>query len=396
MRVCFVSRRYFPAISGMSVYAHNLLRELVALGHEVTMISQDRGDAAGTAVYGGGPPPAVPCVRVIGREALGEQAGGDFERDVDDLIEQVLSSGPYDIVHAQYGYPTGLAALEAARRLGLPCVVSIQGGDGHWVGSCCQTHLDAMRIVCEQANAVLIGCASFRDEVVERLDVSPERFTLVPGAVDVERLTPQTHQGGQTPLMRPRLLYHGRVDRRKGILDLLEALPDEMELVVSGIGPDLEPARAAAAGRPVRFLGQIDYDDVPAVYGEGDVFVSPTYAEGFSNTVLEAMASGLPIVSTTAVGVVDCLRDGENGLLVEPGDVPALAAALERITTDAPLRDRLRATALEEVRRTYAWPQVAGQIAAEYARVAGSTPAPGWELPRAVLPCRFRDAPHLL
>ena len=73
MRICFLSRRFFPAISGMSVYAANLLRELVQAGHDVTMISQYRGDAFGTAVYGGGPPPPVPGVRVIGLEQRGEQ-----------------------------------------------------------------------------------------------------------------------------------------------------------------------------------------------------------------------------------------------------------------------------------------------------------------------------------
>ncbi len=410
MRICFVSRRYFPAVSGMSVYAANLLRELVAQGHEVTMVSQYRGDAAGTAVYGGGPPPPVPGVRVIGREALGEQSGGDFERDLDDLVDQVLASGPYDLVHAQYGYPTGLAGMEAARRLGIPCVVSIQGGDGHWVGSCCDTHLEAMRIVCEHASSLIIGCDSFRDEVVERLGVAPELFTIVPGAVDTERFAQELRRNGSfsagsgtaqelptnaQEVRKPTLLYHGRVDRRKGILDLLEALPKDQELVVSGIGPDYEPARERA-GANVRFLGQIDYDDVPAVYGEGDVFVSPTYAEGFSNTVLEAMAAGLPIVSTNAVGVVDCLRHEENALLHEPGDVEGLKAALARMTGDAELRERLRANALEEVRATYAWPRVAAQIEAEYERVQDSTPSADWEVPRAVLPCRFRDAPHLL
>jgi hypothetical protein len=90
MRVCFVSRRFFPAISGMSVYALNLLRELVAAGHDVTMISQYRGDAFGKRVYGGGPPPAVPGVRVVGLEQLGEQDGGDFERDVDGLVAAIV------------------------------------------------------------------------------------------------------------------------------------------------------------------------------------------------------------------------------------------------------------------------------------------------------------------
>ena len=66
----------------MSVYAQNLLEQLVAAGHDVTMVSQYRGDPLGTRVYGGGPPPPVPGVKVIGLEQRGEQDGGDFERDI--------------------------------------------------------------------------------------------------------------------------------------------------------------------------------------------------------------------------------------------------------------------------------------------------------------------------
>jgi hypothetical protein len=117
VRICFVSRRFFPAISGMSIYAINLLRELVAAGHDVTMVSQYYGDPACRAVYGGGPPPPVPGVRVIGLEALGEQDGGDFERDIDSMVFTMMREHgrqPFDILHAQYGYPTGWATLLAA------------------------------------------------------------------------------------------------------------------------------------------------------------------------------------------------------------------------------------------------------------------------------------------
>ena len=404
MRICFVSRRFFPAISGMSVYALNLLRELVAAGHDVTMISQYRGDAFGKRVYGGGPPPAVPGVRVIGLEQLGEQDGGDFERDVDAMVAAVLAehaTAPFDVLHAQYGYPCGWAVLEASRRTGAPNVVSIQGGDGHWVGSCCETHRLAMTRVLDHANAVLIGCDSFRDEVVGRLGTDPARFTIVPGAVDTTRFTP----GPTLPDTPPVMLYHGRVDARKGVLDLLDAARqlretgDGFRLLISGIGPTFDET-AAMIGRlglqdQVEMTGYIDYDRVPEMYRRAHIFASPTYAEGFSNTILEAMAARLAVVSCRSVGVVDCIRDGENGLLTEPGDRAGLADALRRVLRDAGLRRRLADAALEECRAVYSWTKVGRQIMDVYAAVAGRAPQP-FDSALPITPCRFRAEPHLL
>jgi glycosyltransferase involved in cell wall biosynthesis len=407
LRICFVSRRYFPAISGMSVYAQNLLRELVAAGHDVTMISQYRGDAFGTRVYGGGPPPPVPGVTVIGLEQIGEQTNGDFERDIDTMVATIRAEhakAPFDILHAQYGYPTGWATQLAAKAIGVPTVVSIQGGDGHWVGSCCETHRVAMCEVLAHANALLIGGASFVAEVCDRLGSDPARFTIVPGAVDTSRFTPGPgdHAG---PV---RLFYHGRVDRRKGVLDFIDALGlmrgqgVPFEAVISGIGPDVDSSKARAAElnfseAEIRFTGYADYDTVPDLYRHADVFVSPTYAEGFSNTILEAMAAGLAVVSTHSVGVSDCLRDGENGLMVQPGDVPALAQALTRVIEDRTLRERLARDGLEECRRVYSWGAVGRQIMDVYGAVAGSRPATDFsgDLPHDPT-CRFRAEPHLL
>jgi glycogen synthase len=402
MRICFVSRRFFPAISGMSIYAINLLRQLVAAGHDVTMVSQFYGDPERARVYGGGPPPPVPGVKVIGLEALGEQADGDFEADIDAIVRTIAAehaAAPFDILHAQYGYPTGWATLLAAQQLGLPCVVSIQGGDGHWVGSCCDTHRIAMERVLDHANALLIGGLSFAREVHERLGTPIDRFTIVPGAVDTDRFTP-----GPAVTDGPvRLFYHGRVDRRKGVLDMLHALPrvaGDWRCTISGIGPDYEPARALTAelglSDRVTFTGYADYVDVPALYRNHDVFVSPTYAEGFSNTILEAMASRHAVLSCRSVGVVDCIRDGENGLLVEAGDIPAQAAALSRLVTDASRRTRLADAALNECRRVYSWHAVGAQIMGIYEAMRAAAPPAGVAPDIAITPCRFRAEPHLL
>jgi glycogen(starch) synthase len=409
MRVCFISRRFFPAISGMSVYAINLLRDLVKAGHDVTMISQYRGDPFGMSVYGGGPPPPVPGVRVIGLKALGEQAGGDFERDIDRMVETIVAEHarqPFDMLHAQYGYPNGWAALLASARLGVPNVVSIQGGDGHWVGSCCDTHFQALRRVLDHANALLIGGESFIDEVTGRMGVDRARFTIVPGAVDTARFAPPRREPGlaANPV---RLLYYGRVDRRKGVLDFLDALAAlrrravPFEATISGVGPDVDASREKAEDLElspdwVRLTGYADYEAVPDLYRKADVFVSPTHAEGFSNTILEAMASGLPVVSCRSVGVVDCLRDGENGLLTEPGDVAGLTDALERIITDGALRQRIARTALDECRRIYSWEMAGRQIMGVYVDVAGKKPDVAFARDLPLVDCRFRAEPHLL
>ncbi len=400
MRVCLVSRRYWPAVSGMSVYAENLLRELVALGVEVVLVGQYRDDAAGTRVYGGGPPVRVPDgVRAVGVPSRGEAVDpADFEGDTAALVQTVRdlhAEQPFDVLHAQYGYPPGLAVLQAGAELGLPSVVSIQGGDGHWVGTCCSTHKAAITTVLDRSSAVLIGSASFRDEVVGHHGTDPARFRIVPGATDTQRFTPGPAGALQDP---PVLLFHGRVDRRKGVLDLLDALDlldRPVRLVVSGIGPDLDAVRERADERVV-LTGYTDPDGAPAVYAAADVFVSPTYSEGFSNTILEAMASGLPVVSTDSVGVVDCVRDGENGLLHAPGDVAGLARCLTRLLDDATLRRRLAATALEEVRRLYSWPVLARAVADVYDEVRGTRSPAVPPLPPPDLSCRFRAAPHLL
>ncbi|RZK75718.1 MAG: glycosyltransferase, partial [Methylobacterium sp.] len=194
----------------------------------------------------------------------------------------------------------------------------------------------------------------------------------------------------------------------KGVLDFINALAILREqgtpfaATISGIGPDVDPAQALAtdlafAPRDIAFTGYAEYGHVPDLYRRADVFVSPTYAEGFSNTILEAMAAGLAVVSCHAVGVSDCLRDGENGLMVDPGDVQALAAALTRVVTDAELRRGLATAGLEECRRVYSWSAVGRQIMEVYGRVQHERPATDFSIDLPDDPtCRFRAEPHLL
>ena len=434
MRICFISRRYFPAVSGMSVYARNMTKALAERGHEVVMISQYREDPTGVEVYGGGPPPDEPWMDVHGLRSVGEEQGSardngyvtddtdtavlavaDFEEDLRTMVAKAVAlhaEAPFDVVHAQYAYPTGLAAMEVSRRLGIPNVVSIQGGDGHWVGLCCDTHHDAMQAVLNHSMGLIIGCDSFRDEVVENHGTAPGRFTIIPGATNTEMFKPTQPPG---TLRQPTtLLYHGRVDSRKGSLDFIRVgknLIDEgfdLRLVVSGIGPDFKETQALAEELGMQdrvdFPGEAAYADAHRRYALGDIFLSPTYAEGFSNTILEAMACGLPIVSTNSVGVVDCITNDVNGLLVEPGDVAACTDATRRLLTDDALRVRLAERAYRDVQEKYSWPVVAKQIETLYTDLSDQLVDTTWTsiidvdlaVADADLSCRFRTAPQLL
>nr|WP_217809841.1 glycosyltransferase family 4 protein [Micromonospora sp. NBS 11-29] len=319
-----------------------------------------------------------------------------------DTVLRLHARRPFDVLHAQYAYPNGLAVLRAARAAGLPAVVSVQGGDGHWVGTCCDTHRLLVRAVFAHAPALLIGSASFAAEVCQRHDLDPGRFTVVPGATDTGRFTPSRPFGELSD--PPALLYHGRVDARKGVLDLLDAVAKlradatRVRLLISGIGPDVDAttARIAELGLAgdVDLLGAVPYERAHQVYARGDIFVSPTYAEGFSNTILEAMASGLPVVSTDVVGVRDCVRPEDNGLLVPAGDPAALAGAVRRLLDDADLRERLATRAHHDVVRKWSWPVIAHRITAVYDGLDATVP----EIadPPPDLACRFRAAPHLL
>ncbi len=196
----------------------------------------------------------------------------------------------------------------------------------------------------------------------------------MPGATNVDQFTPAREVGALRQSVR--LLYHGRVDRRKGVLDFIRAghqllaTGERVRLLVSGIGPDVLPARELvqelAMTEHTDFSGAVPYIEAARAYERGDVFISPTYAEGFSNTILEAMASGLPIVSTRSVGVINCLTDGLNAALVEPGDVDGLAQAIRRMIHDDAYRTRLAQQAYDDVLTKYSWPVVAEQLEGIY------------------------------
>jgi glycosyltransferase involved in cell wall biosynthesis len=159
---------------------------------------------------------------------------------------------------------------------------------------------------------------------------------------------------------RPMILFVSRLMAEKGVFDLVHALAlvnrqTTCRLVLAGDGPDATRVRALVAdlnvGSSVELVGHVDDDKLTRLYAAADIFALPTsWAEGFPTVILEAMAAGLPIVTTKWRGPADHLAEGEHALFVPPNDPDALAASLLRLLRDRELCRRMSAANRKKVR----------------------------------------------
>src|SRR5512134_1741869 len=180
-------------------------------------------------------------------------------------------------------------------------------------------------------------------------------------------------EGGPWLLTVARLVPHKGVDVALEALALLAPSHPGLRYAVAGEGPDRErlEARAAelAVADRVRFLGAVPEDLLPGLYAAADLYVGLSReegreVEGFGISFVEASATGLPVVAGRAGGVPDAVRDGETGILVEPRDVAAAAAAIQRILDDPALARRLGETGRRAAETMYNWDRVARTIRA--------------------------------
>ncbi|HLL61535.1 MAG TPA: glycosyltransferase family 4 protein [Propionibacteriaceae bacterium] len=207
----------------------------------------------------------------------------------------------------------------------------------------------------------------------------------VDNAIDVAAFTPT--RPDRTP---PTVLFVGVVCRRKGTLQLARAarrlrergLTEWHLVVVGGQGPTPEPeyaeivAEFRAAGLADSLVGPEHGPQVRDRLRDADIFVLPSFLEGQPIAIIEAMAAGVPVVSTTVGAIPDLVRDGIEGRVVEPGDVDALAAALAELITQPDLRARMGAATRERAEAAHSLPQLSRSLSGLYATVLGRSELP--------------------
>ena len=224
-----------------------------------------------------------------------------------------------------------------------------------------------------------VFCLNTQDRayITERFAVAPERITrMFPGADPVFAAAAASRDYGRAE----RLLFAGTWRKNKGIEDLIPAFSTLaqrhalLELVVlgGGVPPSTITGAFPAFLQPrIRCVETRTDADTARVFAEADIFVLPSLFEGTPLTLMEAMTSGLPIVTTDTCGMHDVIRHGENGLLIPIRSPAAIAAAVDQLLASAEERARLGRAAQAEARDRYTWSRVAQPVREAYEREAG-------------------------
>lgn len=277
-------------------------------------------------------------------------------------LEAMRAAGKHPVrIHAHFAHDPALVGLLVARLTGLPFSFTAHARD------LIQIPPESLATRAAAATTLVTCCrenATYVDSVVPPTRRPP--VLVLHHGVELTRFHP-TFRDPAVPVLR--LVSVGRLVEKKGYVELLHALAaaSEADLLftcdIFGDGP-LEAQLLALRAElqldeRVRFMGARDSDGIRRALGEADAFVlTPQVTadgdrDGIPNVLVEAMACGLPVVTTTAGGITELVQHERNGLVCDPGNVPAVAAAVTRLLRDPRLRARLGAAARNTVEADY-------------------------------------------
>jgi glycosyltransferase involved in cell wall biosynthesis len=244
-----------------------------------------------------------------------------------------------EVIHAHW-----LQSAAAAALAGKPLVVTLHGTD-----------MELARRTPRLAGALLrraevVICVS-RDLAREARSLGAADVRVIPNGIDL----PESVGKEADP---PEVLFAGRLSPEKGIEDLV-AVSDGFRLVVAGDGP--------VRARIPNALGFVPPGELARLYARAAVVACPSYREGFPLVCVEAMGHARPVVASAVGGLVDLVIDGETGLLVPPGDRPALRRALETLLADSGMRRRMGEAGRARVAELCSWDRIAEATLAAYA-----------------------------
>lgn len=379
LRVLMVCPQFRPMIGGYERAAERLAAGLAERGHAVTVVAERRD--ATWPVHEQIGRVALRRLRVMKRPTLQVPSGALA------LAAYLLVHGrrSFDVIHVhQYGWSAAVA-VALGHLLGRPVVLKVTGTGENGIrnalrGSKFPGLLERLH---RRVDACLAPSERAAQEA-EEFGIPRERIHPIPNGIDTDRLHPLDPEARAA--LRRKLglgdastaLYVGRLSKEKNPLGLLDAWqqlgpPEGAVLVVAGDGPEREAVRAQAAtcGSSVRLLGFVP--DPTEWYQASDVFVLPSIREGLSNSFLEALACGVPVLSTPVSGSEDIFAAAEVGMLVEGADVDSLAQGLDRLLRDPARRARCAEAARRTAVERFSLEHVVAQVETLYRELAAGT-----------------------
>lgn len=358
-RVCIVGPLPPPS-GGMANQCEQLLRLLKAEGVQAELVRTN-------APYW---PSAVGHIPVL-------RAGF---RMLPYLVALWRALGRAQVVHvlANSGWAWHLLAAPAlfmARLRGVPAIVNYRGGKADEFFSTAPGYVLRMLAGASQR----VTPSAFLVRVFRKHGLSAE---IIPNIIDLSRFQGRAAVDRQGPL---HLIVTRNLEAIYDIPTAIEAFAKvrvqhpTSRLTVAGSGPELTALRQLVARLglvdAVEFAGRIDNADIARLYASADIVLNPSTVDNMPNSILEALACGVPVVTTDAGGIPDLVEHGRTALMVPVGDAEAMSKAVLRLAADPVLKARLCQQGIREVAR-YAWPQVRDQWQRAYRIAANGAPSP--------------------
>ncbi len=369
MKLLLFNHEYPPIGGGGGRVTERLAKEYAARGHEVHIVTSAYRDLPRLETQNGCRIERAPALRASPNSAKITEMLTYAASSARTAWRSAKKNRP-DAVQVFFGIPSGGAAYLLKRRFRIPYVVFLGGRDvprpnpdpPHY------RHLyralkPALLSIWKHASYVVACSEGLRELALQTAPRQP--IEVIPDGIDLEMFSP-AERPARTPV---RALGVGRLIPRKGFDTFIRAAAElkkraapPFEAAVVGDGQ--ERARLEALAEQlnvqdcVRFVGSVPYEELPKQYAEADIFALTSLAEGMPLAALEAMATGLPVVSTRAQGMTELIEDGVNGRLFEAGDHHRLAELLERLIHNPNLRRRY-GNANAEKARAYAWGNIA-------------------------------------
>lgn len=381
LRILMISDVYFPRVNGVSTSIQTFRRELQALGHQVTLIAPQYETESNDD---------ADIIRIPSRRVLFDPEDRMMRRGpILELLPQLKEQG-YDLIHIQTPFVAHYLGLRLAQELDVPVVESyhtfFEEYLYHYIPLLPRRWLKALarrfsRWQCNTVDGLVVPSSAMLD-VLRQYGVRSEA-AIIPTGLELKEFS---HGNGAAFRLehgispeRPVLVFVGRVAFEKNIdfllrmlLQVRQEIPDVL-LVIAGMGPAVDKLKAMterlALSDNVMFLGYLSRNgELQSCYDAGDAFVFASRTETQGLVLLEAMALGVPVVSTAVMGTRDVLRAGE-GALIAPEDEAGFAGAVITL-----LRDHDRRAALAVAARHYAagWsaPQLAQRLSNYYQDIA--------------------------